>query len=65
MLGLLFESVPIGGKHLVSVKPPDDVALLFAIKPVGQTGGPDRRPDRSIAPAIRGVIVAGIDHLIA
>ena len=32
MLGLLFESVTIGGKPLVSVKPRDDVASLFAIK---------------------------------
>ena len=42
MLGLLFESVTIGGKRLVSVKPRDDIASLFAIKLVVQTGGPDR-----------------------
>ena len=41
MLDVLFESVTVGGKRLVSVKPRDEVAPLFAVKLL-QSGGPDR-----------------------
>jgi hypothetical protein len=41
MLDVLFESVTIGGKRLVSVKPRDEVAPLLAVKLL-QSGGPDR-----------------------
>jgi len=61
MLGLLFESVPIGGKHLVSVKPRDDIASLFAIKLVVQTGGPDRGLNRGSE--LAGVRIEGVDDL--
>lgn len=47
MLDVLFESVTIGDRRLVSVKPRDDVAPLFAVKLL-QSGGPDRGLSRNI-----------------
>ncbi|HEV8655023.1 MAG TPA: recombinase family protein, partial [Candidatus Limnocylindria bacterium] len=41
MVSLLFESVTIGRKRVVSVRPRGDVAPLLAVKLV-QSGGPDR-----------------------
>ncbi len=41
MLGLLFESVSVGGKRVVAVRPREDVAPLLAVKLL-QSGGPDR-----------------------
>ena len=46
MLDVLFGSVTIGGKHVVPVKPRDEVPL-FALK-VLQSGGPDRGRTRNI-----------------
>ena len=50
MLDVLFESVTIEGKRLVSVKPRDEFAPLFAVKLL-QSGGPDRGLSRNIAPS--------------
>jgi len=41
MLGLLFESVSVGGKRVVAVRPREDAAPLLAVKLL-QSGGPDR-----------------------
>ena len=60
MLGLLFESVTIGGR-LVSVKPREDVAPLFAVKLV-QSGGPDRGLSRRCE--LDGVLLEGLDGLV-